>query len=242
MIVPFYRWGLYQWWGTDQHPVLSGPHPLCPMIQSGSSEVSNLQHSFCEVSWGAGWVKVWSCEPGREGRGPILLTRWTWGQSGWAWLSAVGSCRAEVGGESDQVREDSRWRHCPLSHACPAPATPDPQGFPGRSHPLIGEAAIPSIGIFSQRGSTQAVFLEPGAFSDDLLSLGTTGWCWCPRIIKRESSDVWWNGCTFEVWRAELGVKSYGSINSMRRGFHLPLCTQSIGQCLKHSGYTTKMD
>lgn len=29
-----------------------------------------------------------------------MLTKWTWGQPGWACLSAGASCDAEVGGES----------------------------------------------------------------------------------------------------------------------------------------------
>lgn len=119
----------------------------------------------------------------------------------------MSSGRAEVGGESDQGRESSRW-------------------LPGPCHaktsrlPPSGDEAIPSIGIFGQWGFTQAERLEPSGLCNDRLSLVARGCSWSPRIINRESSDVWRNDSTFGAWRAELGVKSYGNVNSMRLGFH----------------------
>lgn len=110
----------------------------------------------------------------------------------------MGSCWAEVGGESDQGRESSRW----LPGHCRAKTS---------RLPPSGDEAIPSIGIFGQWGFTQAEFLEPGAFCNDHLSSVARGHCRSPRIISRESSDVWRNGYTSGAWAAELGVKPYGT-------------------------------
>lgn len=103
-------------------------------------------------------------------------------------MNGPDSAELRLGGE---VGDRSEWESSPQPQCCLSARPPDPgharpSGFSKLPPSSTGEEVIPFMGIFSQRGSMQAEFLEPGTLCNDHLLPLALGCCRFPRIIKRQ--------------------------------------------------------